>query len=136
MTFDTAGKLLSGVTLDRSTFRPFLQDGYRSTLDATLWRGWLVYAWGWVNPNDANTATLALKYEKNDKTVVTLGSTTQAGAGWIKKTMGPFSVLETAGVPQGESVPMVRLHAIKSAGVAGDLENWSIALRLLGSPRG
>ena len=119
-TFPAAGKTYGGLALDRSVWRRKLPD-----------RKWVVYAAGWVNPNDANTATIAIVYEKDDGSQVTLGTTTQAGAGKVKKTLGPFDLFGTGGVPAGETVPIVRLKFSKNAGVDGTCEAWNLAFDLV-----
>jgi hypothetical protein len=119
-TFGTSLTLFGGVAVDRDTFRRRLPDAR-----------WLAYAAGWVDPGDANTATISLRYEKDDGTTVLLGSVTQAGAGRVKKLIGPVDVFGTGGVPAGEAVPMVRIAAQKAAGVNGTLENWTLWIRYL-----
>ena len=122
MTITTTPKLFDAVTVDRSVFRKLLPDAR-----------WFAYGSGWVNPGDANTATVELCYEKDDGTIVVLGSVTQAGAGLVKKQLGPFDVFATAGVPAGETIPSLRLRGAKTAGANGDLANWTVWLRLLPS---
>lgn len=119
-TFDTSTTVLGGLSIDRFTFRELLPD-----------RRWYVYAAGLVNPADANTATLALVYVKDDMTTVSLGSTTKAGAGWVKFALGPFDVFGTATVPAAESIACVRFTAVKSAGAAGSVEAVCIWTRFL-----
>ena len=119
-TFSTAGKLFDGYAVNRSVFRELLPD-----------HRWYLYAAGLVNPNDANTATISLRYQKYDTTTVTLGSVTQAGSGLVKKSMGPFDLFAVGGVPMTETVVVIRLNAQKSAGVDGTIECWNIWLRLL-----
>lgn len=122
-TFTTTGKTFGGLSLDRTVFRKLLPDAR-----------WMVYAAGWVNPNDANTATISLVYEKDDGSQVTLGSTTQAGSGKVKKGLGPFDVFGTAGVP-AEAIAVVRLMAQKTAGVDGTAEAWTMGYHFLPAQR-
>ena len=124
-TFSTSLKLLGAYAVDRSIFRERLPDDR-----------WWVYAAGWVDPKDANTATISLRYEKDDGTTILLGSVTQARAGRVKKSMGPFDVFGTASVPAGETIPIIRLGAQKSAGIDGELDGWTIWVRLLPRPIG
>lgn len=112
--------LFGGLAVDRSVFRKRQQDVR-----------WLVYAAGWALPGDANTMTLDLLYQKDDFTTVVLGSTTRTGAAFGKVAMGPFDVFGTAGVPAGETIPMIRLGARKNVGANGFLQNWNIWARLL-----
>lgn len=119
-TFTTAGRLFDGITVDRSVFQKRLPDAR-----------WLVYAAGLVSAGDTNIATVSLYYQKDDTTLVLLGSVTHNTATPVKKVMGPFDVFATVGVPAGETVPMVRLHAIKNAGTDGTIEAWDLWLRLV-----
>jgi hypothetical protein len=118
--FSTTAKLFGGYALDRATFREFQADDR-----------WLVYAAGWVDPKDGNIATVSLVYEKDDQTVISLGSVTQTGSGRVKKNMGPFDVFATPTVPLDESIPIIRLQAIKNAGVDGELDGWNLWVRHL-----
>jgi hypothetical protein len=124
-TFDTTGAVFGGLAVDREVFRRRLPD-YR----------WYVYAAGLVDPRDANTATLELVYHLDDNTLVSLGSITQAGAGMVKRELGPFDVFNTPGVPAGETIPIVRLRATKTAGVPGEVVAWVIWNRFLAYTRG
>lgn len=110
-TFTTSGKYFGGLAVDRSVFRRLLPD-YR----------WYVYAAGLVNPGDANVATLSLRYQRDStSTFDTLGSETFTGAGLVKFEMGPYDVFGTAGVPAGETIPIIRFHAAKDAGADGEV---------------
>lgn len=106
--------------MDRSVFRELQPDDR-----------WWIYGVGWVNPKDANQATIAFMYEKDDGTVVQIGTVTQSGSGRVKKSMGPFDIFATAGVPAGETIPIIRLAAIKDAGVDGELDGWVVWVRHL-----
>lgn len=118
--FGTAGTTFGGFVIDRETFRRLLPDDR-----------WVLYAAGFVNPNDGNTATISLVYQKNDGTLVTLpGAITQSGGGLIKRVMGPVDLYASPGVP-AENIPVVRIHAAKNAGVDGELFSWTLWLRLL-----
>lgn len=120
-TFDTTGRLFGGVSVDRSVFRELLPD-----------HKWYAYCAGLVNPGDANVATLSLVYVTDTtSTTYTLGSTTKTGSGLVKFHMGPFDVFGTASVPAGEDVPVIRLKAVKDAGVDGTVEAATIWLRYL-----
>lgn len=119
-TFSTTPTLFGGYALERATFRE-LQADHR----------WYVYAAGWVDPKDVNQATVSLVYEKDDQSIITLGSVTQTGSGRVKKKMGPFDVFATAGVPAGEEVPIIRLRAVKNAGIDGELDGWTLWVRHL-----
>ena len=109
-----------GVAVDRSVFREVLPDAR-----------WAVYAAGWVQPQDANVATLRLVYQKDDVSLVTLGDTTATGNSWQKIAIGPFDVFGTASVPAGETIPMVRLIVLKDAGTAALVQNWNVWVRFL-----
>lgn len=122
MTFSTAGRILGGWSVDRSVFRQRLPDAR-----------WYVYAAGLVNPGDANTATLTLRYVKDDGTTVTLGTNASTGATLQKRVMGPFSLFGTGGVPAGETVVVIELHGVKSAGVDGTARHWTCWTRYLPS---
>lgn len=109
--FGTTARLFGGLAIDRAYFRTRLPDFQ-----------WRVRAAGLVNPGDANQATLALGYVSNAGTFFVLGSAAFSGAGVQKFTLGPFDVFNPAiGHPLGEPVPIVRLRAVKNAGVNGDL---------------
>lgn len=119
-TFGTTRRLYGAFNMQRPIFRQLLTDAR-----------WLFYAEGWVDPGDANTATVELVYEEDDQTITVLGSVTQAGAGRVKKSMGPFDLFGTIPAAQAEIVPIVRLAASKDAGVDGTLDGWNIWVRLL-----
>ena len=118
--FTTAGRTLGGLLIDRAEFRPRLADAR-----------WFVYAAGWVDPMDVNVATISIRYELDNKTQIVLGSVTASGAGFVKKAMGPFDMFATAGVPAGETIVALRLHAIKDLGVDGQIEAWTLYVRFL-----
>jgi hypothetical protein len=109
-----------GIAVDRSIFRRLLPDAR-----------WVVYAAGLVNPQDANIATVSLVYTTDAIANVTLGSVTATGAGFSKKSMGPFDVFGTGGVPAGETIPVIRLVMSKNAGTDALFQTWTIWLRLL-----
>ncbi len=117
-TFGTSARLFGAYAVDRNLSQEIQADDQ-----------WLVYAAGWVNPKDANQATVSIVYEKDDQSVIVLGSVTQSSAGRVKKYMGPFDVFATAGVPAGETVPILRLQASKDAGVDGELDGWTLWVR-------
>ncbi len=120
--FGTTARLFGGYAIDRSIFRELQKDSR-----------WLFYAAGWVNPNDGNVASLSLVYEKDDGTQIVLGTVTETGATRVKTSLGPFDLFATAGVPKGETIPVVRLRAVKDAGVDGEIDGWCLWLRLLGA---
>lgn len=111
-----------GVAVDRATFRKRLKD-----------KRWALYAAGALDNGDANGTTLTLVYVKDDGSLVTLGTptTVPGGAGFQKIMLGPVDVFGSAGVPAGESVPMLGLTAQKAAGANGALTGWCLWLRLL-----
>lgn len=121
-TFGTTPVVFGGCVIDRVRFRRKLPDDR-----------WYVYAAGLVNPGDGSTATIELVYQKDDNTFVAIGSTTQAGAGEVKKVMGPFSLFDTPGVPSNELIPVIRIRASKSGGVEGTLKTWHVFVELLPS---
>lgn len=121
-TFGTTAQTFGGVAIDRAYSRNILPN-----------TRWLYSAAGLVDPGDANIATLSLVYEKDDGSFVTLGSITASGSGVRKRHMGPFDLFATGGVPSNELIPVVRLRAIKDAGLDGTVESWTIMLRLLPS---
>lgn len=112
-TFGTTPRLFGGYSESREDVRTLMPD-----------ERWLVRAQGFVDPKDANTATIELVYEKNDGTIVVLGSVTQAGVGRVKKRIQWADVFGTVGVPSAEDVPMIRLRASKNAGINGELDGW------------
>jgi hypothetical protein len=118
-TFGTSGTTFGGFAIDRAIFGRLLPDAR-----------WMVYAAGVVDPGDGNTATVSLVYQKDDGTLVTLGSVAQTGGGATKKRLGPLDVFATGGVPAHEVVPIVRLRAQKNAGADGTVTAWSIWVRL------
>lgn len=117
-TFGTTPRLFGGYMVDRAEVRRLIPDAR-----------WFVYAAGWVDPKDGSTATVEIVYEKDDGSVVVLGSVTQAGAGRVKVKMGPFDVFAVAGVPGGEEIPSLRLRASKDGGVNGEVDGWCLRLR-------
>lgn len=118
--FGTSARLFGSYAMDRSIFRELQADSR-----------WYFYAAGWLDPKDGNIATVSLVYEKDDGTQLVLGSVTQAGSGRVKKSMGPFDLFATAGVPAGETIPIVRLRAVKDAGVDGEIDGWCLWVRHL-----
>lgn len=118
--FGTTERLFAGFAVDRSVFRKTLPDAR-----------WLVYAAGWLNPGDGNTATVRLAYEKDDGTLATLATLAQVGGGRLKAKLGPADLFGSAGVPAGETIAMIRLGAVKNTGVNGTVENWTIWVRFL-----
>lgn len=120
-TFDTSGQTFGGVAVDRSVFRELLPD-----------HRWYLYAAGMVSAGDTNTATISLRYVKDDATTVTLGDTaTHSTATLTKKELGPIDLFAEAGVPNTENIVVVALHAIKASGANGTLGPWTLWLRLL-----
>lgn len=121
-TFDTSGQTFGGLVVDRSVFRNLLPDSK-----------WYLYGAGEVNAGDTNTATVSLRYVKDDTTTVNLGSTTHNTATATKKTIGPIDLFAAAGVPNTENIVEVVLHAVKNTGANGTLGPWNLWLRLLPS---
>lgn len=120
-TFDTTGQTFGGLVIDRSVFRELLPD----------WK-WYLYAAGTVSAGDTNTATISLRYVKDDATTVTLGDTaTHNTATSTKKELGPIDLFAEAGVPATENIVVVALHAVKDTGANGTLGPWTLWLRLL-----
>lgn len=117
-TFGTTAKLFGGYTLKRSLMRT-LQADHR----------WLVSAGGWVDPKDANTATVSIVYEKDDQSVVVLGSVSKTGSGREKTWIEECDVFGTPGVPAGEEIPIIRFRAVKDAGVEGEVDGWALWIR-------
>lgn len=112
----TGGLSLGGVAWDRVVTADYVPGVGR----------WLVWASGLVDPADANGGTVALVYQKDNLAVVTLVSGTWTGAGFVKKTIGPVDVFATAGVPAGETLPIVRLVATKATSGTMGLTAWTI----------
>ena len=105
--------------MDRSVFRTVLPDFK-----------WYVYAAGLADPGDGNNLHIALVYIKDDTTAVVLGTGTFSGAGMAKRSIGPFDVFATAGVPPGETLPLIRVAVDKVSGTAATVDAWAIMLRL------
>jgi hypothetical protein len=118
--FGTAGRRFGGYVIDRAVFRELLPE-HRI----------LVYAAGIVDPGDGNNATISLRYLTDAIAAVTLGTVVRSGAGPVKVAMGPFDLFATVGVPAGEQILAIDLHAIKNAGTNGVLWPWNIHIRRL-----
>jgi len=117
------GTVYGGLAVDRSIFRKLQQDAR-----------WFVYAAGWVKTDGAHAVTLGLQYEKDNAAVVVLGTLVAAATGaYTKRAFGPFDVFGTAGVPAGETIPIVTLTATVAAGGAGTafVRDWNLWVRLL-----
>lgn len=111
-----------GLSVDRSVFRQLLPDDR-----------WLIYAAGWLDPGDANGAMISLAYQKDNAIFVPLGSSTFVGAGYLKRTLGPFDLFATAGVPPGEQIPVVRFACQKLVGGNAFVNTWTVWARFLSS---
>jgi len=96
---------------------------------------WALYGAGYVVlGGPAVVATIT--YQKNDGTLVTLGTKTISANGKVE--MGPYPVrgefADTAGVPNNENVITVALQgALASSGAAAAMTRWTLWLRM--SPR-
>ena len=93
---------------------------------------WALYGAGYiVIGGPAVVATLS--YQKDDGTLVTLGTQNFASSG--KAEMGPYalrgSFAEAAGVPNSENVITVALQAALAAtGTAATMTRWTLWLRM------
>jgi hypothetical protein len=116
------GQFFGGVLVDRSWSRTVLPD-----------RQWVVRAAGFINPTDANGVTIDLNYTSDALATTSLGSVTLTGAGVVKARLGPFDVFATGGVPSGETIPAIRLRAIKLVSGTATILHWDIWLELRAS---
>jgi hypothetical protein len=107
-----------GITVDRSWSRSMIPNTQ-----------WLARAAGFLDPSDANGVTVSLFYQKDNLAVVTLGSATFTGAGFVKASLGPFDVFGTGGVPT-ETIAAVRLGATKLVGGTAGLTAWTVWIEL------
>lgn len=110
-----------GVAVDRSVFRRLLPDAR-----------WAIYAAGYLETNDGSNATVGLAYQTDAGALVSLGTVTVSTPGG-KFALGPFDLFGTGGVPNTETVPIIRLTAQKAAGVNGEIMASCVWVRYLPS---
>lgn len=117
----TTPTVIGGFTIPWAQLRELLPD-----------ERWAVYGAGWVSaPGPAVSASIG--YQKDDGTIVTVGSATLPANG--KAELGPFPVrgpLATPlGVPLGENIIAIVLQgALVSTGTAASLRRWTLYLRM------
>ena len=93
---------------------------------------WALYGAGYVVlGGPAVVATLT--YQKDDGTLITLGTKTFSSSGKVE--LGPYPLrgqfAEAAGVPNGENVITVALQgALASSGTAASMTRWTLWLRM------
>lgn len=93
---------------------------------------WALYGAGYVVlGGPAVVATLT--YQKDDGTLVTLGTKTFSSSGKVE--LGPYPLrgqfADAAGVPNGENVITVALQgALASSGTAASMTRWTLWLRM------
>src|SRR5215510_6712118 len=117
---DTTAVTIGGFSIPWDVLRPLLPD-----------ERWALYGAGYVAlGGPALVATLA--YQKDDGTLITLGTKTFSSSGKVE--MGPVPLrgafADAAGIPR-ETIITVALQAqLAAAGAAASLTRWTLWLRM------